>query len=92
MAKKIKVLIQTPEKNIKLPGVGVKTAVRFIRFGLWGTKFFSESDEDFKDLIRDNKDLIISFLYAIAKDLKDLEPFTLVEVKSKDSYILINII
>lgn len=92
MAKKIKVLVQTPEKNIKLPGVGIKTAVRFIRFGLWGTKFFLNSDEDFQKLMKDNKDLIIDFLYAIAKDLKDLEPFTLVEVKTKDSYILVNII
>jgi hypothetical protein len=92
MARKIKVLIETPEKNIKLPGVGVKTAVRFIRFGLWGTKFFKDSDEDFQQLIKDNKEQIIDFLYAIADDLENLEPFTLVEVKSSDSYILINII
>lgn len=92
MAKKIKVLINTPEKNIKLPGVGIKTAVRFVRFGLWSTKFFQESDEDLQQLIKDNKEQIITFLYAIADNLKSLEPFTLVEVQSKDTYVLINII
>lgn len=92
MAKKIKVLINTPDKNIKLPGVGIKTAVRFIRFGLWGTKFFKDSDEDFQKLLKENKEAIIDFLYEVAKVLKDLEPFTLVEVKSQDAYILVNII
>jgi hypothetical protein len=92
MAKRIKVIIKTPEKNINLPGVGIKTAVRFVRFGLWSTKFFLDSDEDFQQVMKDNKDVIINFLYAIASELKNLQPFTLVAVKSNDSYIVVNII
>lgn len=91
MAKKIKVTILTPEKNLRLPGVGIKTATRFIRFGLWTTKFFKDSDEDMQKFLVDNKEQIIDFLHLIATELKDYEPFTLVEVKDSENHILIEV-
>jgi len=91
MAKKIKVTILTPEKKIRLPGVGIKTATRFIRFGLWSTKFFNDSDEDMQKFLVNNKQQIIDFLYLIADELKDYEPFTLVEIQDSENHILIEV-
>lgn len=92
MAKKIKVIIETPEKNIRLPGIGVKTAIQFVKFGLWGTRFFKDSDEEMQQFLINNKELIIDFLETLAKDLKQYDPFTLVEIQSDDSHILIKIL
>ncbi len=91
MAKKIKVTILTPEKNIRLPKIGIKTATNFIRFGLWSTKFFKDSDEEMQQFLINNKEQIIDFLHLISKELKSYEPFTLVEVQSSDSHILIEV-
>lgn len=91
MANKIKVVIMTPETKINLPRFSFATAIRFVRFGLWGSSFFTKQDPQFQQLIKDNKDLIITFLKQIEKDIKHLEPFTLVEVKSDDSHIHITI-
>lgn len=92
MAKKIKVVIKSPEKNINLPRISVKTAIRFVRFGLWTSKFFTESDEEFQIFLRNNKELMLDFLKAIEKELKDLEPFTLVKVESDQQFVLIDIV
>ena len=92
MAKKIKVTIQSPDTNLKLPGIGIKTAVRFVKVGLWGTRFFQNSDEQMQQLLINNKENIIDFLEAVAKDLRSYDPFTLLEVESKDSHIRIEIL
>lgn len=92
MARKIKVIITTPEKKINLPRFSVKTAIRFVRFGLWSSKFFTDSDEELQAFLVNNKEIMIDFLKAVEKELRYLEPFTVLELKSESSYILVNIV
>ena len=91
MANKIKVIIMTPEKKINLPKFSIATAIGFVRFGLWGSSFFTKQDPQLQTLIKDNKDVIIAFLKQCEKEIKQFDPFTLVEVKSEDTHILITI-
>ena len=91
MASKIKIMIKTEDKNINLPSVGFGLALTFVRFGLWTSKFIKDIDEDTQRFLKDNKDVIITMIKGIFAELKKGEPFTLIEVKSNDAYVLIDI-
>lgn len=91
MASKIKIMIKTEDNNINLPSIGFGVALTFVRFGLWTTKFVKNMDENSQRYLRENKDTIIKLVKEIFAELKTMEPFTLVEVKSDDAYVLIDI-
>lgn len=92
MAKKIKIIIKSEEKNINLPSIGFGVAMTFLRFGLWGSRFFKDMDPEARSVLEQNKGLILDLAKQLFKELKTMDPFTLVEVKSSDSYILIDIL
>jgi hypothetical protein len=48
-------------------------------------------DEDTQRYLKENKDTIVKMVKEIFAELKTMEPFTLVEVKSDDAYVLIDI-
>lgn len=91
MASKIKIMIKTEDNNINLPSIGFGVAMTFVRFGLWTTKFVKNMDEDAQRYLKENKEMIIKLVKEIFAELKTMEPFTLVEVKSDDAYVLIDI-
>jgi hypothetical protein len=91
MASKIKIMIKTEDNNINLPSIGFGVALTFVRFGLWTTKFVKNMDENSQRYLKENKDTIIKLVKEIFAELKTMEPFTLVEVKSDDAYVLIDI-
>lgn len=91
MASKIKIMIKTEDNNINLPSIGFGVALTFVRFGLWTTKFVKDMDESTQRYLKENKDTIIKLVKEIFAELKTMEPFTLVEVKSEDAYVLIDI-
>jgi hypothetical protein len=91
MASKIKIMIKTEDNNINLPSIGFGVALTFVRFGLWTTKFVKNMDEDTQRYLKENKDTIVKMVKEIFAELKTMEPFTLVEVKSDDAYVLIDI-
>ncbi len=91
MASKIKIMIKTEDTNINLPSIGFGVALTFVRFGLWTTKFVKNMDENSQRYLRENKGTIIKIVKEIFAELKTMEPFTLVEVKSDDAYVLIDI-
>lgn len=91
MASKIKIMIKTEDKNINLPSVGFGLALTFVRFGLWTSKFIKDMDEDTQRFLKDNKEVIITMTKGIFAELKKGEPFILIEVKSNDAYVLIDI-
>ncbi len=91
MASKIKVRIKSDDTNINLPSIGFGVAMTFVRFGLWSTKFVKNMDQETRQLLEENKPLIIEQIRFIFKELKKSEPFTLVEIKSSDAYVLIEI-
>jgi hypothetical protein len=91
MASKIKIMIKTEDNNINLPSIGFGVALTFVRFGLWTTKFVKNMDENTQQYLRENKETIIKLVKEIFADLKTMEPFTLVEIKSDDAYVLIDI-
>jgi hypothetical protein len=91
MASKIKIMIKTEDNNINLPSIGFGVALTFVRFGLWTTKFVKNMDEDTQRYLKENKDTIVKMVKEIFAELKTMEPFTLVEVKSEDAYVLIDI-
>jgi hypothetical protein len=91
MASKIKIMIKTEDNNINLPSIGFGVALTFVRFGLWTTKFVKNMDENTQRYLKENKDTIVKMVKEIFAELKTMEPFTLVEVKSDDAYVLIDI-
>lgn len=91
MASKIKIMIKTEDNNINLPSIGFGVALTFVRFGLWTTKFVKNMDEKNQRYLKENKDTIIKMVKEIFAELKTMEPFTLIEVKSDDAYVLIDI-
>jgi hypothetical protein len=91
MASKIKIMIKTEDNNINLPSIGFGVALTFVRFGLWTTKFVKNMDENSQRYLKENKDTIIKMVKEIFAELKTMEPFTLIEVKSDDAYVLIDI-
>jgi hypothetical protein len=91
MASKIKIMIKTEDNNINLPSIGFGVALTFVRFGLWTTKFVKNMDEKTQQYLKENKETIIKMVKEIFAELKTMEPFTLVEVKSDDAYVLIDI-
>jgi hypothetical protein len=91
MASKIKIMIKTEDNNINLPSIGFGVALTFVRFGLWTTKFVKNMDENTQQYLKENKETIIKLVKEIFSDLKTMEPFTLVEIKSDDAYVLIDI-
>jgi hypothetical protein len=91
MASKIKIMIKTEDKNINLPSVGFGLALTFVRFGLWTSKFVKDMDEDTQKYLRENKDVIIKMVKAVFAELKTMDPFTLVEVRSDNTNVLIEI-
>jgi hypothetical protein len=91
MASKIKIMIKTEDKNINLPSIGFGLALTFVRLSLWTSKFVKDMDEDSQRFIRENKEIIIQTVKGIFKELKGMEPFTLVEVRSNDANVLIEI-
>jgi hypothetical protein len=84
-------MIKTEDNNINLPSIGFGVALTFVRFGLWTTKFVKNMDENTQQYLRENKETIIKMVKEIFADLKTMEPFTLVEIKSDDAYVLIDI-
>ena len=90
MKRKIKILIDAEGRKINLPKISSKTAIRFVRLGLWGTSF--SKDKEATEFIKANKDVIIQFLETMAMEMNDEEPFTLVAIQSKDAIIKIEII
>jgi hypothetical protein len=91
MAKRIKIHIDTPDRKINLPSVGKTMAITFIRVGLWGSGFAKDMQPETREWIRDNKELIVDAVRNVFKILQDYEPFTLVEVESKDTHVLIEV-
>jgi len=92
MAKKIKIRIQDQNKHINLPKIRLRTLVWLVRFGLWTTRFNDSVDPETRASIKKNRKEIIKILKVVIKELKPMEPFTLVEVESKDSSVLIDIL
>jgi len=92
MAKKIKIRIQTEDRHINLPKMRLSHIVWFVRIGLWTTKYSDTVDPQTRELIRANKKEIIKLVKVVIKELKPMEPFTLVEVQSKDANVLIDIL
>ena len=90
MKRKIKILIDAEGRKINLPKISFKTAIRFVRLGLWGTSF--SKDKEATEFIKANKDVIIQFLETMTIEMNDEEPFTLVDIQSKDAIIKIEII
>jgi hypothetical protein len=91
MSSKIKIIIKTEDKNINIPSIGFGLALTFVRFGLWTSKFVKDMDEDAQKYIKENKDVIIKLVKEIFSELKKMDPFTLVEIKSDKTNILIEI-
>jgi hypothetical protein len=91
MAKRIKIHIDTPDRKIHLPSVGRTMAITFIRVGLWGSGFAKDMQPETREWIRDNKELIVDAVRNVFKILQDYEPFVLVEVESKDTHVLIEV-
>jgi hypothetical protein len=91
MAKRIKIHIDTPDRKINLPSVGKTMAITFIRVGLWGSGFAKDMQPETREWIRDNKELIVDAVRNVFKILQDYEPFVLVEVESKDTHVLIEV-
>jgi len=90
MKKKIRIHIDTEDKTIHLPKISFNTAIRFVKFGLWGSSF--AKDQEMKDFVRVNKKIIIQFLETMAMEMNDEESFTLIDVKTKDAIVKIDII
>ena len=91
MSSKIKIMIKTEDKNINIPSIGFGLALTFVRFGLWTSKFVKDMDDDTQKYFRENKDVIIKMVKEIFSELKKMEPFTLVEIKSDNTNVLIEI-
>jgi hypothetical protein len=91
MASKIKIMIKTEDKNINLPSVGFGLALTFVRFGLWTSKFVKDMDEDTQKYLKENKEVIIKMVKAIFTELKPMDPFTLVDIRSDSTNVLIEI-
>lgn len=92
MAKKIKIRIQDEHKHINLPKIRLRTLVWLVRFGLWTTRFNDSVDPETRESIKKNRKEIVKILKVVIKELKPMKPFTLVEVESKDSSVLIDIL
>ncbi len=91
MSSKIKIIIKTEDKNINIPSIGFGLALTFVRFGLWTSKFVKDMDEDSQKYLRENKDVIIKMVKEIFSELKKMDPFTLVEIRSDKTNVLIEI-
>lgn len=87
MKKKIKINIQSPKFNMKLPALSIKSASKFMLFAL---KY--ADDENNKENVLENEELIKSIIKELDSSLNVFEPFTLVEVISEDTNIKIDII
>jgi hypothetical protein len=90
MKKKIRIHIDSEDMKIHLPKISFNTAIRFVKFGLWGSSF--AKDQEMKDFIRANKKIIIQFLETMAMEMNDEESFTLVDINTKDAIVKIDII
>jgi hypothetical protein len=90
MQRKIHIRIDTEDTHFHLPKVKVKTAVGILKIALWGSNF--TKDEKMKAFIHDNKHTIKQFLDLVATELNVTEPCVLVDVKSKDAIIEIELI
>jgi len=90
MKRKITIHIDADGKKIHLPKISFNTAIRFVKLGLWGSGF--AKDQEMSNFIRNNKKIIIQFLENMAMEMNDEEPFTLVDVNTKDAIVKIDII
>lgn len=91
MASKIKIMIKTEDKNINIPSIGFGLALTFVRFGLWSSSFVKDMDEDSQRYLKENKGVIIQLVKDVFAELKKMEPFTLVEIRSDSTNVLIEI-
>jgi len=91
MSSKIKIIIKTEDKNINIPSIGFGLALTFVRFGLWTSKFVKDMDEDSQKYLKENKEVIIKMVKEIFSELKKMDPFTLVEIRSDKTNVLIEI-
>ncbi|MBS3990501.1 MAG: hypothetical protein KGZ51_00385 [Erysipelothrix sp.] len=91
MSSKIKIIIKTEDKNINIPSIGFGLALTFVRFGLWTSKFVKDMDEDTQKYLKENKEVIIKMVKEIFSELKKMDPFTLVEIRSDKTNVLIEI-
>ena len=91
MARKIKITIKSEDANINLPAVRFGCVVFLVRTALWGTRFIKTDKKESLERLRQNKKLIIKLIKEIFFELRTMDPFTLIEVNSKDAHVLINI-
>jgi hypothetical protein len=92
MANKIKIRIQTEKRHFNLPKMRLKTLIWFVRFGLWTTRFNDAVDQETRKMIKANRKELIRIIKVVIQELKPMKPFTLVEIQSKDTNVLIDIL
>lgn len=84
---KIKIKIETPSMNLKLPSMPLWIINNLLFFALKQVK-----DESLKVNIKQNKGIIKKMIKELNQQLDHYESFTLVEIIDKENHIKIDVI
>ncbi len=93
MAKKIKIIVESPEQNVVIPAIPLSAAAAILKVVLWGSQYVpAQSRDESVQLLLDNRDAILDLVQTSVRELKACEPFRLVEVESGPNRLLIDIL
>ena len=84
MAKKIKIIVESPEQNVVIPAIPLSAAAAILKVVLWGSQYVPASSRD--------ESVIGDLVQTSVRELKACEPFRLVEVESGPNRVLIDIL
>jgi len=90
--RKLKIIIETDGHQLKIPAISLNLAWLFIKSGVWQNNHYVRNKPEIKELLSTNKNLILNTTRQLMAELNDCEPFVIVEINSKDEYILIELI
>ena len=93
MAKKIKIVVESVEQNVTIPAIPLSAAAAILKVVLWGSQYVpAQSRDETVQILLDNREAILQFVQTSVKELKECEPFRLVEVESGPTRVLIDIL
>ena len=92
MKRKIKLYIQTPDRTINLPKLSLKHAGSLFKLGLKFGQRYLDNNTELNALVKSNQNEIINLIDFMIDEVNDLEPFVLVDIRSSNERIRIEIL
>lgn len=90
--RKIKIYIKTKDHLINLPKLSIKKASFVFKLGIRHNERFVKKDSNLPVVINQNRHELLNLIDMMIDIIEDCEPFVLVDARSGDERVLIEVL